>query len=150
MRTMKRYTKIFPVVTLILLTAQFVFADKPEVADKEVLILKHRERVENAKPKDWKTPAICVNDLVSQRIKLEEALSWINKSIEIKETVFNRTGKGDYHVVMGEINKAQNEYIRAINMAREEGKNDLIPSIQWKVLVAMGVQNYLDFHAENQ
>lgn len=144
---MKNLTKIISIVTLILLTSQVTLAGKPETTDEDMLIVKHREHVEKAKPNDWKTPAMCVNELVSYRIKSEEALNWINRSIEIKETVFNRVVKGDYYLVMEEVDKAQNEYIRAINLAREEGKNELIPDIQWKVLVAMGVKNYLDFHS---
>jgi len=103
-----------------------------------------------AKPKDWKTPALCANDLITQRIKSVDALDWISKSIEIKETVSNRVIKGDYYVMNEEIDKAQNEYIKAINLARETGKSEMIPDIQWKVLVAMGVQNYLNFHASNK
>ena len=146
---MTRLFKLFPVVTLILLTAQFTYADNLSSVEEEALILKHSEAVDKAKPKDWKTPALCANDIVTQRIKSTEALEWVNKSIEIKETVFNRVVKGDYFVVNDEIEKAQKEYIRAINLARETGKNEMIPGIQWKVLVAMGVQNYLDFHANN-
>ena len=102
-RKMNRLFKIFPVAVLILLTAQFTFADNLTTAEEEALILKHSEAVEKAKAKDWKTPALCANDIVTQRIKSEEALNWVNKSIEIKETVFNRVVKGDYFVVAGEI-----------------------------------------------
>ncbi|MFC2124234.1 hypothetical protein ACFLU5_05440 [Bacteroidota bacterium] len=147
---MIRLIKLIPVLTLILLTTQITYADNLTCAEEEALMIKHSESVEKAKPKDWKTPALCANDVITQRIKSKEALEWVNKSIEIKETIFNRVVKGDYYVVNEEIDKAQKEYIRAINLARETGKNEMIPDIQWKVLVAMGVQNYLDFHANNQ
>ena len=69
---MKRLIKLFPVVTLILLTTQFTYADRPTTIEEEALIIKHSETVEKAKPKEWKTPALCANDIITQRIQSEE------------------------------------------------------------------------------
>jgi predicted RNA polymerase sigma factor len=65
----------------------------------------------------------------------------------VKETIFNRTVKGDFLVIKGKIKEAQAEYVRAIELARELNKKDQIPGIQWKILISMGVENYNNFHA---
>jgi hypothetical protein len=146
---MKKILNIIPVLTLTFLAFQFTYAEDLTCEEEEILITKLTKTVGKANPKDWKTPAHCASDIINLRIKSAVALEWINKSIEIKETVYNRVVKGDYYIVNEEPQKALDEYIRAINLAREKEKKELIPDIQWKVLVAMGVQNYLDFHANN-
>jgi len=126
-----------------------VLADGNDL-DVEEFISKHKARVEKAGIDDWETFAECANALVTKRIASEEVILWIDKSIEIKETIYNRTVKGDYLVCKGKIKEAQNEYIRAIELARELNKNDEIPGIQWKILISMGVENYNNFHSINQ
>lgn len=113
----------------------------------EELIDKHQSKIAKAKLNDWKTYAECANELVSMQIANEEILSWINKSIQIKETVYNRTVKGDFLVLENKLREAKKEYVRAIELARNTSEEKKIPDLQWKILVAMGLENYHDFHA---
>ncbi len=133
-------------IVITLFSATFAFADGNDTRTEE-LIDKHQTIIAKAKIKDWKTYANCANELVSMKISNEEVLSWINKSIEIKETVFNRTVKGDFLVLAGQYIDAKKEYIKAISLAQKSGEKSKIPDLQWKILVTMGIENYNNFHA---
>jgi hypothetical protein len=136
-------------VVIALFSTSIVFADGNDTRTAE-LIDKHQTIIDNAKVTDWKTYAQCANELVSNRISNEEILSWINKSIEIKETIFNRTVKGDFFLLEGEYINAKKEYVKAISLAQKSGKRNVIPDLQWKILIAMGVENYNNFHANQK
>jgi hypothetical protein len=125
------------------------FADGND-SNKDDLIDKLETKIEKAKFQDWKLYAECADELIQARIVNEEILSWINKSIEIKETVFNRTLMGDYLVLQNKTKEAKMEYVKAIALARKTGEKDKISGIQWKILVAMGIENYNDWHANNK
>lgn len=116
----------------------------------EECILKIKARIENAAPDDWKTFADCASALVSKRIVTAEAIKWIDRSIEIRETIYNRIVRGDFLVLKGKIREGQAEYVRAIELARQEHRKDEISSIQWKILISMGIENYNKFQAENK
>ena len=146
MQHLKTFTPFF---TICLLCVSFVFASGSDV-DIEEFISKHKARIEKAAPDDWKTFADCANALISRRIAAEEVLQWIDQSIKVKETIYNRTIKGDFLVVKGKIKEAQAEYVRAIELARETNKKDEIPGIQWKILISMGIENYNNFHTGGQ
>mgnify|MGYP001812938824 FL=1 len=143
---MSKFRVFTTFVVIALFSASFVYADGNKSRTEE-LIDKHQSIIDKAKVKDWKTYADCANDLVSMRICNEEILSWINKSIEIKETIFNRTVKGDFLLLAGEYKNAKKEYVKAISLAQKSGKKNVIPDLQWKILIAMGVENYDNFHA---
>ena len=119
-------------------------------SNTDQLIVKHQMIIAKAGIKDWKCYAECADALMTQRIVNDEVLSWIKKSIEIKETVFNRTLMGDYLVLNNKTTEAKKEYIKAISLAQTTGEKSKISGIQWKILVAMGVENYNDFHATNK
>lgn len=136
-------------IVITLFSATFAIADGNDTRTEE-LIDKHQALIEKAKVKDWKTYADCARELVSMKICNEEILSWINKSIEIKETVFNRTVKGDFHLLSGEYVNAKKEYVKAISLAQKSGEKSKIPDLQWKILITMGVENYNDFHANKK
>jgi hypothetical protein len=110
--------------------------------------MKHKIRVENAAPDDWMTFAKCAEALVSKRIASDEAGNWIGHSIAVRETAYNRTVKGDYLVLKGKIRDAQAEYVRAIELAKQENQQDEIGKIQWKILISMGIENYNRYHTE--
>jgi hypothetical protein len=137
------------VVVIALFSTSLVLADGNDTRAAE-LIDKHQTKIDKAKVTDWKTYAECANELVSMRISSEEILSWINKSIEIKETIYNRTVKGDFLLLEGEYINAKKEYIKAISLAQKSGKKNVIPDLQWRILIAMGVENYNDFHANQK
>ncbi|MBR9998677.1 MAG: hypothetical protein KFF73_06890 [Cyclobacteriaceae bacterium] len=113
-------------------------------------ISKHKERIENAAPDDWKTYADCANALVSKKIVTDEIIKWIDRSISIRETMYNRTVKGDYLVLKGAIRAGQAEYVRAIELAKQENRNEEISTIQWKIMISMGIENLNKFQAESQ
>ena len=136
-------------IVIALFSTTFVYADGNDTRTEE-LIDKHQTIIAKANVKDWKTYANCANELVSMQICSAEILSWINKSIEIKETVFNRTVKGDYLVLAGQYVNAKKEYIKAISLAQKSGDRSIIPDLQWKILVTMGVENYNNFHANKK
>ena len=136
-------------IVIALFSTTSVFADGND-SKAEELIDKHQTKISKAKVKDWKTYAECASELVSLRIGNEEILSWINKSIEIKETVFNRTVKGDFLVLAGDYIDAKKEYIKAISLAQKSGEKNKIPDLQWKILIAMGDENYHNFHADQK
>lgn len=116
----------------------------------EEYISKQEQRIENAAPDDWKTLADCAGALISKRIVTDETLNWIERSINIRETFYNRTIKGDYLVLKGSVKEGQAEYVRAIELAKLANKTDEISNIQWKIMISMGVDNYNKYQAENQ
>jgi len=142
--------RIFTAIIAILFISTGLFAYDGNKDAAEESLLKHKTIISKAKDRDWKTYAECANAMVTKRICNTEILNWINKSISIKETVFNHVVKGDYFVVEGKITEAKNEYIRAIELAMKNGKEDEVSDIQWKILIAMGVENYNNFHSLNK
>lgn len=136
-------------IVISLLSTSLVFADGNDIESKE-LVAKNKRKVENAGTKDWKTLAECANSLVEKRIANDEVASWIEKSILIKSTVYNQVIKGDYLVLTGDLNAAKETYVEAILLAQKESRFDKIPSIQWKILITMGIENYNSFHAANK
>jgi len=140
------FTTLIVIAALGITTA---FADGYDTKTEQ-LIDKHQAKIEKANATDWKMYAECANELVSLRICSDEILAWINKSIDIKETVFNRTVKGDFLVLAGQYIDAKKEYIQAISLAQKNGQKEIIPDLQWKILVAMGVENYHNFHDQQK
>lgn len=126
-----------------------VYAEGNEV-NEEKFIAQNQHKVERAAENDWKTPAECAEALVSKRIWNKIALEWINKSIDIRETVYNRIVKGDFLVLTGKIKEGQKEYIRAIELAKETGNNSEIGHIQWKMLISMGLENYQNYQTQKK
>ena len=45
---------------------------------------------------------------------------------------------------------AEKEYIKAISLAQQSGDKKIIPDLQWKILIAMGMENYHNFHANQK
>jgi hypothetical protein len=132
-----------------LICTGYVYAGGSDLNEKEY-ITKQEVRISNASPDDWKTFADCANALISKRIVTDETIEWIETSIRIRETVYNRTIKGDYLVLKGAIREGQAEYVRAIELAKLENKSEEISSIQWKIMVSLGIENYNKFQSENQ
>ena len=146
MKILRNITTLFAAFLMAMISYPGIASD----LDAEEMITKQERRAENAAPDDWKTFADCANSLVANRIVTEEAMQWIDRSINIRETVFNRTVKGDYLVLKGKIREAQAEYVRAIELAKLENKPEQIGNIQWKIMISMGIDNYNKFQAENK
>lgn len=146
---MSRIKNIAAIVVILLFSTASVLADGND-SRKDELIGKYQSRIDKAKEHDWQTYAECADELLSLRITCEEVCNWIEKSIQIKETVKNRTLKGDLMVLQGKYTEAKKEYIKAIALAQHSDEAHLIADLQWKILVASGIENYEDFNAVQQ
>lgn len=96
-------------------------------------ILKAREAVQNASPDDWHTLAKSAEKCLTKKANLREANEWIEKSIEIKPTVYNLGLKGDYYVLNQLPEKALEYYVKAMTTAKSEDVNSDISDIQKKI-----------------
>ncbi len=121
-------------VVAMLLTVSVSFANTGSKAEE-----KAREAVENAAPDDWHTLAESAEKLMRNKKNLKEANEWIDRSIEIKETTYNHTLKGDYFVAVKMPDKALDYYVKAMQLAREEDKNAELSSLQQKVAAITGI-----------
>ncbi|HLF35246.1 MAG TPA: hypothetical protein VI583_13470 [Cyclobacteriaceae bacterium] len=138
--------KIFVTISFILVLAMsVVLADGVNSNEEEMLISKAKDKAEKIKTDDWKALADCARLLIDQRIQYDEALTWLEKSVSINENYYNLTILGDYYRLKLDYNKAYEHYLKAILSAQKDRKMDVIPDIQWKVLVTMGTKNYYDF-----
>jgi uncharacterized protein YutE (UPF0331/DUF86 family) len=146
---MNKLRIITTIIVTILFSWSTSYGDGNESKIDE-LIDKHQSRIAKANHKDWKTYAECANSMVEMRIANDEILSWINKSIDIKETVYNRTVRGDFLILQKKFTDAKKEYIKAICLAQKTGEKYKIPDIQWKILIAMGIENYTNFHTSKE
>ena len=143
---MKKLRIITTIIVTIFFSLTYAYADGNDSGPDE-LIDKNQAIIDRAKVNDWRTLAECADALISKRIISDEILNWIDRSIKIKETVYNRTVRGDFLVVQGKTTEAKKEYIKAISLAQKTGERSKIADIQWKILVAMGVENLNDFQA---
>ncbi len=114
---------------LLLSVATFNYANA--FADKAVE--KAREAVENASPDDWHTLAKSADKLIRKNKNLKEAHEWIEKSIEIKPTVYNLTIKGDYYMANRLPDDAVKFYVKAMNMAKNEDNHADVSDLQNKI-----------------
>ena len=121
-------------VTALLLTFSISFASTGSKAEE-----KAREAVENAAPDDWHTLAESAEKLMRNKKNLKEANEWIDRSIEIKETAYNHTLKGDYFQAVKMPEKALKYYVKAMQLAQEENKDADLSSIQQKVAAITGI-----------
>ncbi|GEM_PF-1380472 len=114
--------KLAAIVMGIMLTASVqLYANSAD--DKTVE--KSREAVENADPNDWKTLSYNADKCFRKKINTEEALEWINRSIEIDANPTNLTVMGDYYYRNEMPEKAIHYYLQA--MAKNgHGQNELV------------------------
>ena len=140
---------ITAIIVTVLFSTVIVFADGND-SKKEELIDKYQSRIDKAKEHDWQTYAECAHELLSLRITCDEVCHWIEKSIQIKETVQNRTLKGDLLVLQGKYVDAKKEYIKAIALAQHSEESHKIADLQWKIMIASGIENYHSFHANQE
>lgn len=133
-------------ILILMFAFNIVFAgSKRDNTSNEAIFMKVKAKAESVKSDDWKSLAKCAKTLLDNKIKREEALSWINESIEINRNYYNLTLLGDYYRMHLEINKAYESYVQALLSAKKAGKERLVPGIQWKILLTMGTENYLNY-----
>ncbi len=102
-------------------TTQVTLAAKPK--DSKKTVQKAREMVEAAGYHDWKTLAKAAEKCLVKDQNLKEAYEWLEKSIEINETVYNLTLQGDYFLKNDLPRKAMLSYLKALEMGRKEIKD---------------------------
>lgn len=81
-------------------------------------VQKAREMVEEAGYHDWMTLAKAAEKCLAVDQNLKEAYGWLEKSLEINETVYNLTLQGDYFLKNDLPRKAMNSYLKALDMGR--------------------------------
>jgi hypothetical protein len=145
--SMKLTTMKTAIVTsfILVLTISTVFAVGNNSNSEEVLILKAKAKAENTREGDWRALAECAKTLLDQRINCEDELNWLQKSLSINENYYNLTLLGDYYRLNRDFTRAYENYIKAILSAQKDKKMEVIPDIQWKVLITMGTKNYYEF-----
>jgi len=121
--------KILSLAVVAMLFVSFqVKADK--TSDEE--IQKIRTEVQNAGPNDWQTLANCADKCFQKKINVDEAVKWIDKSIEINPNPENLTIKGDYYLRTKMPEEAIKTYIKALSANNNED-NLVIQAIQFKI-----------------
>ncbi len=79
-----------------------------------------KKAFDDAKKDDWVVYAAAANYAVESKVHLDEAIDWIEKSIQIKSTYYNNFVKAKLMLQKGDKKAAK----LAIQKSREEGKND--------------------------
>jgi hypothetical protein len=133
---------------IIALALNTAFAVGDNSNSEEVLITKAKAKAENTKNGDWRALADCAKSLLDQRIKCEDELKWLQKSLSIEENYYNLALLGDYYRLNRDFTKAYENYINAILSAQKNSKSEAIPDIQWKILITMGTKNYYEFQGK--
>ncbi len=111
----KKVTGLF---LAILLITSFSYAKDVN----ERIIEKSREAVEKAGPHDWEVLAESAKKCIKKDINVEEALAWLDKSIEINPNKENLTLKGDYYVDKKLPQEALKCYLKAAQIVYAENK----------------------------
>ncbi|RED94413.1 hypothetical protein [Marinoscillum furvescens] len=83
-------------------------------------VKKAKEAVEEAAGYDWKTLAESAQVCFKKDQNIDQAMIWIEKSIEIQEDPFNLEILADYYASKGENDLAMSTYVRAIDAGRAQ------------------------------
>ncbi len=82
------------------------------------IIEKAREAVDNATPDDWEALAKAADMCIEKNVNLKEAAKWIDKSVSIKETIYNTKVMGDYYALSNLPGKAVEYYSKSIRIGK--------------------------------
>jgi len=82
------------------------------------IIEKAREAVDNATPDDWEALAKAADMCIEKNVNLKEAAKWIDKSVSIKETIYNTKVMGDYYALSNLPEKAVEYYSKSIRIGK--------------------------------
>lgn len=97
---------------------------------------KIREEVQNASPNDWQTLANCADKCLRKNVNVNEALEWIEKSIEINPNPENLVIKGDYYYRNKKADEAIVVYLKALEANNHTDKL-VTEAIQFKIQKAL-------------
>ena len=106
----------------VLFLSTSVMATTLKVDDKKnnKIVLKARAAVDDASPDDWRTLAESADKMFQRKLNLKEAASWIDRSLEIKETAYNLEVKGDYYVINNLPEEAIKYYVKSIALGQQD------------------------------
>lgn len=97
---------------------------------------KARAAVEKAASDDWQTLAKSAKVLIRKNAHLDEALTWIEKSISINKNVQNLELLGDFYAKTGNNRQAMISYIEVIKLGKAANFNYNTVSIEEKIAKA--------------
>ncbi len=128
MNSSKKLIKVFALALAFVVVQGTAFAGAgPKV------IQKARKAVESAAPHDWKTFAEAASMCIDKSVNWDEALSWVKKSVDIKETAYNLEVLGDYYLKNNMPEQAIEYYIKSMDNARATDINADLSSQQAKI-----------------
>lgn len=116
-KTMKNVVRLSRMITLafvLTFATSITFAS----AIKDKAVEKARAAVVKADSDDWQTLTKSAKVLMKKNAHLEEALTWIEKSISIDKNVQNLELRGDYYVKFGNNREAMISYVEAIKVGK--------------------------------
>jgi tetratricopeptide (TPR) repeat protein len=113
----------------------FVVAANPRIIEQKTdkVTLKTREAVSKASPDDWYTFAEAAEKCINKGVNLNEASQWLERSLEIKETSYNLSVKGDYYMANRLPEKALKYYVKSIEVGKEETHEFDVSAVQKKI-----------------
>ncbi|MEQ8881197.1 MAG: hypothetical protein RLQ12_16250 [Cyclobacteriaceae bacterium] len=106
-------TSLVALIAVVISTS--AFASDPESKAVE----KAREAVESS-ASDWKILAESAQKCFKKGQNIDQAMEWINKSIEINPDPFNYEVKGDYYKSIKHYRKALQQYHEAILVGKKQ------------------------------
>jgi hypothetical protein len=77
--------------------------------------------IDNAGKDDWQIYSKCAGYLAGKKMKLKQAKTWINKSVEIKEHWRNTWTKAEVMRASGKMDKAISLTEKALKMGEKAG-----------------------------
>ena len=111
-------------IAMIAVAALFTFGTV-QAGDKEKkktktskIVLKARDAVSNAATDDWYTLAMSAEKCVAKETNLEEAVQWLHKSLEIRETAINLEVMGDYYMAVDSPKEAISYYVKSMSAGK--------------------------------
>ena len=104
----------FFIALVIMVVSVGVASSKPNTK----VVDKARAMVENASPDDWETLAKSASMCIRKNVNMKEALEWLDKSLTIKETVYNLELKGDYYLKSKLPRKAIEFYVSSMRKGK--------------------------------
>ena len=92
-------------------------------ATENKTVEKARLAVEEAAPDDWYTYAEAAQKCMKKKVNLKEAKTWLQKSLNIKETPYNLAVMGDYYNMNKLPEKALEYYVKSLRLGLEQDIN---------------------------
>ncbi|MGK7392974.1 MAG: hypothetical protein ACNS62_00315 [Candidatus Cyclobacteriaceae bacterium M3_2C_046] len=125
--------KITALFFMVLLVAGAAVAGGQDDEKVDKTTLKTREAVSKASPDDWFTLAKSAEKCIKKQVNLKEAAKWLDQSLEIKETSYNLSVKGDYYYANKLPDKALEYYVKSLQVGKKQDVNFDGRQVQQKI-----------------